>query len=101
MTDLYQSITERIIRALESGTVTATTAISKLHWASLHRDLGELALDVHGADAMIAEDFPYELSAEQRLFCFTRSDTIYGGSNEIQRNVIGEQVLQLPREPRI
>lgn len=91
----------RSLRALESGTVTPTTAISKLHWASFHRDLGELALDVHGANAMIAEDFPYELSAEQRLFCFTRSDTIYGGSNEIQRNVIGEQVLQLPREPRI
>lgn len=90
----------RSLRALETGTVTPTTAISKLHWASFHRDLGELALDVHGADAMLAEDFPYELTAEQRLFCFTRSDTIYGGSNEIQRNVIGEQVLQLPREPR-
>ena len=90
----------RSLGALEAGTVTPTTAISKLHWASFHRDLGELALDVHGADAMIADDFPYELSAEQRLFCFTRSDTIYGGSNEIQRNVIGEQVLHLPREPR-
>lgn len=91
----------RSLRALEAGTVTPTTAISKLHWAKFHRDLGELALDVHGANAMIADDFPYELTAEQRLFCFTRSDTIYGGSNEIQRNIIGEQVLQLPREPRI
>lgn len=90
----------RSLGALESGTVTPTTAISKLYWASFHRDLGELAIDVLGPDAMIADDFPYELSAEQRLFCFTRSDTIYGGSNEIQRNVIGEQVLKLPREPR-
>ncbi len=90
----------RSLGALESGTVTPTTAISKLYWASFHRDLGELAIDVLGPNAMIADDFPYELSAEQRLFCFTRSDTIYGGSNEIQRNVIGEQVLKLPREPR-
>ncbi|NCY17589.1 MAG: hypothetical protein EBX39_12700, partial [Actinobacteria bacterium] len=34
----------------------------------------------------------------QKMFLFTRSETIYGGSNEIQRNVIGERVLGLPRE---
>jgi len=36
----------------------------------------------------------------QRLFLFTRSDTIYAGSNEIQRNLIAERALGLPREPR-
>ena len=36
----------------------------------------------------------------QRLFLYCRADTIYGGSNEIQKNVIGEQALGLPREPR-
>ncbi len=36
----------------------------------------------------------------QRLFLYSRADTIYGGSNEIQKNVIGEQALGLPREPR-
>ena len=40
------------------------------------------------------------MEAAHRLFFFTRSDTIYGGSNQIQRNVIGERALGLPREPR-
>jgi alkylation response protein AidB-like acyl-CoA dehydrogenase len=56
-------------------------------------------MDVLGPDAMITDGFPYELTDLQSLFIFTRADTIYGGSNQIQRNVIGERVLGLPREP--
>ena len=74
--------------------------ITKIYWASWHRDLGKLAMDVLGPHAEIAEGAPYQLSALQRLFLFTRSDTIYGGSNEIQRNIIAERALGLPREPR-
>ncbi len=51
-------------------------------------------------DAEIAAGAPYELTRLQRLFLFTRSDTIYAGSNEIQRNLIAERALGLPREPR-
>jgi alkylation response protein AidB-like acyl-CoA dehydrogenase len=74
--------------------------ITKLFWASWHRDLGKLAMDVLGMDAEIAAGAPYELTRLQRLFLFTRSDTIYAGSNQIQRNLIAERALGLPREPR-
>jgi alkylation response protein AidB-like acyl-CoA dehydrogenase len=74
-------------------------SISKLFWGTWHRDLGNLAVDVLGADALVTAGAPYDLTAEQRLFLFSRADTIYGGSNEIQRNVLAERVLGLPREP--
>jgi alkylation response protein AidB-like acyl-CoA dehydrogenase len=74
-------------------------SISKLFWGSWHRSLGELMVDLQGAagTAIVADGEP--LSLEQKLFLFTRADTIYGGSNEIQRNVLGERVLGLPKEP--
>jgi alkylation response protein AidB-like acyl-CoA dehydrogenase len=55
-------------------------------------------MDVVGAPSMLAPDG--ELDEWQRLFLFTRADTIYGGSNEVQRNIIAERVLGLPREAR-
>ncbi|MGH9027956.1 MAG: acyl-CoA dehydrogenase family protein, partial [Acidimicrobiia bacterium] len=91
----------RSLPALERGEVTPATSVHKLYWATYHRELGELAVDVLGPDALVADAAPYELSALQRLFLFSRADTIYGGSNEIQRNVIGERVLGLPREPKV
>lgn len=71
--------------------------VSKLLWANWHRELGELAMLVRGAAGMVADP---EMDEWQRLFLFTRADTIYGGSNEIQRNIIAERVLGLPREKR-
>jgi alkylation response protein AidB-like acyl-CoA dehydrogenase len=52
-------------------------------------------------DAMVAEAAPYELGEVQRSFLFSRSETIYGGSNEIQKNIVGERVLGLPAEPKV
>jgi alkylation response protein AidB-like acyl-CoA dehydrogenase len=74
--------------------------ISKLYWATWHRDLGVLAMDVLGPESEILEGEPYQLSRLQRLFLFSRSDTIYAGTNQIQRNIIAERGLGLPREPR-
>ncbi len=70
--------------------------VSKLLWANWHRDLGELAMDVMGKAGLVAPDGDFD--EWQRLFLFSRADTIYGGSNEIQRNIIAERVLGLPRE---
>jgi len=75
-------------------------SIIKLYWSTWHRQLGELALDVRGPAGLVAEGFPYELDEFQRTFLFSRSETIYGGSNEIQKNIIGERVLGLPPEPK-
>jgi alkylation response protein AidB-like acyl-CoA dehydrogenase len=73
-------------------------SVSKLVWARWHRELGELAMQVCGPAGMVARDG--ELDEWQRLFLFSRADTIYGGSDEIQRNIIAERVLGLPKEPR-
>ncbi|WP_235998956.1 acyl-CoA dehydrogenase family protein [Qaidamihabitans albus] len=81
-------------------TATGVAEVSKLVWANWHRDLGELAMLVRGAGSLVAEREPYELDEWQRLYLFSRADTIYGGSNEIQRNIIAERVLGLPREAR-
>ena len=74
-------------------------SIFKLVWANWHRKLGEAAMDVLGPDGLTAAA-PYELDRWQRLFLFSRADTIYGGSDEIQRNILAERVLGLPREAR-
>jgi acyl-CoA dehydrogenase len=85
----------RTLPLMESGTMSPSTAIHKLFWATFHRTLGELAIDVLGPAGPAGRD-----DRLQRLFLYSRADTIYGGSNEIQKNVIGEQALGLPREPR-
>jgi len=72
--------------------------VSKLLWANWHRDLGEIAMDVRGKTGMVLDGGDFD--EWQRLYLFTRADTIYGGSNEIQRNIIAERVLGLPREAR-
>lgn len=91
----------RMLSAGATGSGSGREAmITKIFWATWHRNLGVLAMDVLGAESEVTEAAPYSLSALQRMYLFTRSDTIYAGSNEIQRNIIAERALGLPREPR-
>jgi alkylation response protein AidB-like acyl-CoA dehydrogenase len=93
--------TLRSLTGVDGPVAPPQASIAKLFWATWHRDLGELAMDVLGPQAAVADGFPYELGESQRLFLFSRADTIYGGSNEIQHNIIGERVLGLPPEPKV
>jgi alkylation response protein AidB-like acyl-CoA dehydrogenase len=82
--------------SLANQTPGVEASIAKLLWANWHQRLGELAMSVQGAGATTA-GVDGELDELQRLFLFTRADTIYGGSNEIQRDIIARRMLGLPR----
>lgn len=97
--------TERVLGGAEGAELPREAMIAKLFWSHLHRDMGELWMDVLGADAMLRPNEgehgdAYPLLDAQKLFMFSRSDTIYAGTSQIQRNIIGERALGLPREPR-
>jgi hypothetical protein len=85
------------LRTLAVETPGAEASISKLLWAPWHQRLGELAMAVQGERALDLDPASGELDELQRLFLFSRSDTIYGGSNEIQRDIIARRMLGLPR----
>src|SRR3954453_22098262 len=98
--------------------VAALGATNKMFWSETHRDTMNLAMDILGADAQILtgntgdeeEMVPgyggrrgvaaYPASVLQSSFFFSRSETIWGGTAEIQRNIVGERVLGLPKEPK-
>lgn len=90
----------RMMSGGEDGSLQKEAMIYKLYWASWHRNLGKLAMDVLGPESELLTAEPYQLNRLQSLFLFTRADTIYGGTNQIQRNLIAERALGMPREPR-
>jgi len=95
--------TLRSLSGIDGPVAPPEASISKLYWGSWHRRLGELALSVIGPAALMVggkDAGSYELDEFQRPFLFSRAETIYGGSNQIQRNIIGERVLGLPPEPK-
>ena len=99
---------------LEWRTPGAESSIGKLNWSEYHRTVTELSLDILGADAMILEGdpsyaaglgaadagTPNTTSAWINSFLSARSGTIYAGTSQVQRNIIGERILGLPKEPR-
>ncbi|MDH6628975.1 alkylation response protein AidB-like acyl-CoA dehydrogenase [Streptomyces sp. LBL] len=93
------------LRTLGSSGDAGAPSVAKLLWAGWHQRLGELAMLVRGAEAAVgpapwAAAEPYRLDALQHLFLFSRADTLYGGSDQVQRTIIAERVLGLPREPK-
>ncbi|MGW7252750.1 acyl-CoA dehydrogenase family protein [Streptomyces sp. NPDC054834] len=93
------------LRTLGGSGDPGAPSVAKLLWAGWHQRLGELAMAVRGAAASAgpadwSPAAPYELDAFQHLFLFSRADTVYGGSDQVQRTIIAERVLGLPREPK-
>ena len=86
-----------VTRFIKGGEPGPEGSIGKLFWSKWHQRLGELEADLMGASAMIdqAHDSPWH--DFQHTFLFSRAHTIYAGSTEIQRNIVGERVLGLPR----
>jgi alkylation response protein AidB-like acyl-CoA dehydrogenase len=97
------------------GTI-ALGATNKMFWSEMHQRAMELALDIFGAEAMLVDSGPeggswpgamrerrregYPVSGMMSAFFFSRSETIWGGTSQIQRNIVGERVLGLPKEPK-
>ena len=96
--------------------VMALGASNKMFWSEMHKAAMELALDIHGAASMLVDtgtdggSWPgtarekrregYPVSPMMSAFFFSRSETIWGGTSQIQRNIVGERVLGLPKEPQ-
>ena len=90
----------RMLSQTDHSKIDGAALTYKIQWASWRRNLGELAMDVLGQGGEISEHADYEWDTLPNLFLFSRADTIYGGTNQIQRNLIAERGLGLPREPR-
>jgi alkylation response protein AidB-like acyl-CoA dehydrogenase len=73
-------------------------SIAHLLWSEYHRRLGEMAMDIIGASALLRPDGEaYATSRWQHVFLSSRADTISSGTSEIQRNSVAERVLGLPK----
>ena len=98
---------------LSNGVLGPESSINKLLWSELYKRMTEIGVNLLGADALapsgetglstiFAEAAGDPLSSEAMVLHFlgARPASIYSGSNEIQRNIVGERLLGLPREPR-
>ncbi|MCK5892603.1 acyl-CoA dehydrogenase family protein [Aeromicrobium sp.] len=89
--------TDRVLGAvLEGRHPGPESSLVKLFWGTWHRDFGELLMEVLGQRALDEPDDPL-VAEHRRVWLNSRAETIYGGTVEIQKNIIGERVLGLPR----
>jgi alkylation response protein AidB-like acyl-CoA dehydrogenase len=104
----------RILTAhLRDGTLGPEASISKLYWSEYHQQLSELAMAIMGPRGLVPEGrrparayrtddpgVPNDTASWTNVFLLNaRSGTVYAGSSEVQRNILGETVLGLPKEP--
>jgi alkylation response protein AidB-like acyl-CoA dehydrogenase len=82
-----------VSRLADGGELGAESSIGKLFWSQLDVALHETALDLQGPQAELVDDWTSG-------YLFSLAGPIYAGTNEIQRNIVAERVLGLPREPR-
>lgn len=110
-----RNLTVAVTGKKDLGTI-ALGATNKMFWSEMHKAAMELALDIHGSDSMLVDTGPpsgswpgamrekrrdgYPVSGMMSAFFFSRSETIWGGTSQIQRNIVGERVLGLPKEPK-
>lgn len=90
----------RMLSNTDHSKVDGAALTYKIQWATWRRSLGELAMDVLGQAGEVTASPEYEWAMLPNLFLYSRADTIYGGTNQIQRNLIAERGLGMPREPR-
>jgi alkylation response protein AidB-like acyl-CoA dehydrogenase len=76
-------------------------SVTKLFWSEYHKRLGEVAMNIEGPDGLLRPAGPdYPTGRWQTVFLSSRAGTIFSGTSEIQRTIIGERALGLPKEPR-
>ena len=78
----------------------AEASVIKLALSTFMAELGDLAMAVAGPEGMLAGEGPQGYGQLQDIFLGQWASRIGGGTEQIQRNLIGEAVLGLPREPR-
>ena len=108
----YRSLTDALHGTHHAAALGAT---HKMFWSEYHREVMDLTVDILGLGGQVltgsSDDHDdlrrprrgnagYPVSELQSSFFFSRSETIWGGTAEIQRNIVGERVLGLPKEPR-
>jgi alkylation response protein AidB-like acyl-CoA dehydrogenase len=101
----------RAAEAAKAGNPGPEMSIAKLEFAEFNKQLYSFCIDLMGADGLVGYDYtfrrPTEIDAtgasrsRQYSFLRVRANSIEGGTSEILRNILGEQVLGLPGEPRV